>query len=297
MIFPGYFTLFLALDRQLPEAEHCTTHLLTEEDAQGLPGILHPSINVQVRSRHYPELSPPGTSVIFATYFCDIAPWRALNEGEERVSRVRKGKEVHTLPVRRGGRYAREKKRVAELMTTYLDKKYPGLASSVVSRDISTPLTQLRYTGNYNGTVLQWQPFVEGGETLEKEINKNGPMLPGLKNFYMSGVWVTSGGLIRAAVAGRHVMQFICKEDGKAFTAHLDDKAPLPTQAVIPEAAALAKMAPPARPASAGLGAPQGAAQADLGALATGPEGASPSPDASGPRVQAPTPATQQVDL
>lgn len=257
MIFPGYFTLFLGLDRMLSEAEHCTTHLLTEAEAKDLPGILHPSINVQVRSRHYPELSPPGTSVIFATYFCDIAPWRALNEGEERVSRLRRGKEVHTLPVRRGGRYAREKKRVAELMTTYLDRKYPGLTSSVVIRDISTPLTQLRYTGNYNGTVLQWQPFVEGGETLEKEINKHGPVLPGLQNFYMSGVWVTSGGLIRAAVAGRHVMQFVCKEDGKDFTAHLDDTAPLPTQVVIPEAGARTKGSTTARPVNAGLGAPQ----------------------------------------
>jgi hypothetical protein len=181
-------------------------------------------------------------------------------------------------------------------MTAYLDKKYPGLADAAVIRDISTPLTQIRYTGNYNGTVLQWQPFVEGGETLEKEINKNGPVLPGLKNFYMSGVWVTSGGLIRAAVAGRHVMQFVCKEDGKTFTAHIDDTAPMPTHVVVPEAGPRAKGAQGAQgavsalPVSAGPSAPQDA-------LATGTGSATSASDAPAARVQAPAPASQRVDL
>lgn len=229
MIFPGYFTLFLGLNTAFPDAEHCATHLLTDAEAAQLPGIHHPSINVQFRNRHYPELSPDGTSVIFATYFCDIAPWRALREGDERVSRHRRGQEIHTLPVKRGVKYNLEKKRVAQFLTEYIDRKYPGVASAVAVRDISTPLTQVRYTSNYNGTVLQWQPFVEGGETLEKEIDKNGPVLPGLRNFYMSGVWVTTGGLIRAAAAGRHVMHFVCRDDQKEFTAHTDDSAPLPT--------------------------------------------------------------------
>lgn len=71
--------------------------------------------------------------------------------------------------MKRGSRYALEKKRVARFMIDYLNRKYPGLADAVVIRDTSTPLTQVRYTANYDGTVLlQWQPFVEGGETLEK---------------------------------------------------------------------------------------------------------------------------------
>ena len=256
MIFPGYFTLFLALNRQFPEAEHCTTHLLTEADAGKLPGIQHPSFNVQFRNKHYPELNPEGTSIVFATYFCDIAPWRALNEGAEQVSRVRRDEEIHTLAIRRGRAYTNAKKRAAQFMLDHLDRSYPGLADAVVMRDISTPLTQVRYTNNYNGTVLQWQPFVEGGETLEEQINKLGPVLPGLRNFYMSGVWVTTGGLIRAATAGRHVMHFVCKDDGRVFTAHVDDTAPLPTHVMIPdgeEYARRAAAAAPARPAAKGL--------------------------------------------
>lgn len=237
MIFPGYFTLFLGLKRLFPDADPCTTYLLTEAEAAKLPGIRHPSINVQFRNAHYPDLCPKGTTLIFATYFCDIAPWRALNEGDEQVTRVRRGEEVHTLPVKRGRQYHAAKRKVANFMTGYLNKKYRGLADAVVVRDVSSPLTQVRYTANYNGTVLGWQPFVEGGETLEEEIKKHGPVLPGLEDFYMSSVWVTTGGLIRAAAAGRHVMQFICKDDQKEFMANIDDSAPLPRHVKISSSA------------------------------------------------------------
>lgn len=227
MIFPGYVTLFLGLNRLIPGSDPCTTHLLTEAEAAELLGIMQPSINVQFRSIHYPELSPKGTTIIFASYLCDIAPWRALNEGEERLTRARGSEDVHTLPVRRGPKYIAAKQRIANFMIGYLDGKYRGLADAVVVRDVSSPLTQVRYTANYNGTMCAWQPFVEGSETLEEEIKKHGPVLPGLKNLYMSGVWVTTGGLIRAAAAGRQVMQFICKDDRKGFTASIEAGVPL----------------------------------------------------------------------
>lgn len=234
MVFPGCFMLFLGLNRPFPEAEACTTHLLDESEAAQLPGICHPSINVQVRSQHYPELSPANTTVIYATYFCDIAPWRALNEGPERLTRVRRGHEIHTLPVHRGARYNAAKRRVGDAIISLLERRYPGIRDAVTVRDASTPLTQVRYTGNYNGTVLAWQPFVESGDAMEEEVIKNGAGLPGLKNFYLSGVWATTGGLIRAAASGRHLIQFICHDDRKPFTASIDEAAPLPTHVVIP---------------------------------------------------------------
>ncbi|MGO4776093.1 hypothetical protein AB4084_11405, partial [Lysobacter sp. 2RAB21] len=166
------------------------------------------------------------------TYFCDIAPWRALIEGPEQVSRVRKGEQLHTLPVRRGHEYHAAKRKVSNAMVRLLEKRYPGLKDAITVRDVSSPLTQVRYTGNYDGTVLGWQPFVESGETMEEEIKKHGPVMPGLSNFYISGVWATTGGLIRAAAAGRHVMHFVCKDDGKNFDASIDETAPPPTHYV-----------------------------------------------------------------
>lgn len=234
MVFPGYFIVFLGLDRQFPEGEPCTTYLLDEADAARMLGIRHPSINVQFRSLHYPELAPEGGSIVYATYFCDVAPWRELTDGPEQASRPRRGEQLHTLPVRRGARYSAAKRQVCNAMLDILERRYPGLKDAVKVRDVSTPLTQVRYTGNYDGTVLGWQPFVESGETLEEQVKRHGPVLPGLQNFYLSGVWATTGGLIRAAAAGRQVMQFICRDDGKPFSASIDDSAPAPTHLVVP---------------------------------------------------------------
>ncbi|GAA5059863.1 FAD-dependent oxidoreductase [Streptomyces similanensis] len=234
MIFPGYVALFLGLRRPFPDGDPCTTHLLTDAEADRLTGIRHPSVNVQFRSLHYPELSPERTTVVYATYFSDVGPWRALNDAPEQRTRSRGGKELHTLPVRRGRAYYEAKHQVRDALLDFLDQRFPGLKDSVAVRDVSTPLTQTRYTANHDGTVLGWQPFVESGETLEKLVKKHGPTLPGLSNFYFSGVWATTGGLIRAAAAGRHVMQFVCRDDGRAFTAHTDDTGPPPTHVVIP---------------------------------------------------------------
>lgn len=234
MVFPGYVCLFLALNRPVPDGDPCTTHLLTDEDAADLVGIKHPSINIQFRSAHYPELSPAGSTIAYLTYFADIAPWRAVDEGPEQVTRKRAGEVLHTLPVKHGREYYATKRKVRKALIGYLERLHPGISDAIVARDLSTPLTQVRYTGNHDGTVLGWQPFVDSGETLEKLVKKYGPGLPGLANFYQSGVWATTGGLIRAAAAGRQVVQFVCRDDGKEFTAEVDDHGPLPTHVVIP---------------------------------------------------------------
>jgi phytoene dehydrogenase-like protein len=230
---PGQFTLFLGLDRRFPEAEHCTTHLLTEDEAAELPGIVHPSIHVQFRNRHYPELSPPGSSVIIASYACDLARWRALNQGEDRPGRQRRGIEIRTLDVKRARSYPQEKRRVAEFLTGYLDRKYPGLARALVVRDVSSPLTPLRCAGNHGDAALPWQPFFAGGDVPDPGA-RHGPVLPGLRNLYVAEASAATGGLIRAAAAGRHVVQFICRDDRKRFTAWIEDSAAPPTHVIVP---------------------------------------------------------------
>ncbi|HWG98464.1 MAG TPA: NAD(P)/FAD-dependent oxidoreductase [Pilimelia sp.] len=235
MVYPGYVSLFFGLNRPFPEGDPCTTHLLTREEAADLVGIgEHPSVNVQFRSLHYPELSPEHSAVVFVTFFSDTTTWRSLVDGPDQATRVRGGQELHTLRVRRGRAYYAAKRQVRRAVLELLDRRYPGLADAVVAHDVATPLTQVRYTANYNGSIAGWQPFVDGGETMEKELERNGPVLPGLANFYLSGVWTTIGGLIRAAAAGRHVVQFVCRDDGRPFRADLDRTAPPPTQVVVP---------------------------------------------------------------
>ena len=39
----------------------------------------------------------------------------------------------------------------------------------------------------------------------------------------MSGHWTTTGGLIRAASSGRHVIQYLCKDEAKPFKAYIGE--------------------------------------------------------------------------
>jgi phytoene dehydrogenase-like protein len=42
--------------------------------------------------------------------------------------------------------------------------------------------------------------------------------LPGLENFYMAGQWVVPGGGVPPCFySARHVIQILCKRDGKPF--------------------------------------------------------------------------------
>lgn len=230
-IATGEFTLFLGVDWRFPEAEHCTTHLLTQDEAAELPGIVHPSIHVQLRNRHYPELSPPRSSVMLASYVCDLARWRALNQGDDRLARQRRGIEVRTLPGKRARSYPQEKRRVAEFLTDYLDRRYPGLARALVVRDVASPLTQLRCAG-HRDEALPWQPFGDGGDLLGGAVATSGAV-PRVRDLYVAEAGAT-GGLIRAAAAGRHVMQFICKDDRKRFIAWIDDAEGPPSHVIVP---------------------------------------------------------------
>ena len=111
--------------------------------------------------------------------------------------------------------YRAEKERVADQVIALLDRRYPGFAAQVEMRDVSTPATFERYTGNWKGA---WMGWVTSPQTMSMHVSKT---LPGLDSFYMVGTWVMNGGLSFAAVSGRHVTQIICSKDGKPFVTSL----------------------------------------------------------------------------
>jgi len=108
--------------------------------------------------------------------------------------------------------YKTEKERLADELLTILDKRYPGLAEQVEMTDVATPMTWVRYTGNWKGSYEGWMEMSLGsGERMDKT-------LPGLDGFYMVGQWVEpGGGLPPAAMSGRNVTQIICKKDKRPF--------------------------------------------------------------------------------
>jgi phytoene dehydrogenase-like protein len=110
--------------------------------------------------------------------------------------------------------YKAEKEKIADAIVEALDKRFPGLSAQVEMRDVATPVTFHRYTGNWQGSYEGW---LLTPRNITLQMKKN---LPGLQNFYMIGQWVQpGGGLPSGLTTGCHVIQILCKRDKKRFTA------------------------------------------------------------------------------
>jgi len=109
-------------------------------------------------------------------------------------------------------RYEVEKQKVTETLVAELEKYYPGIRPQIEVTDVATPMTWVRYTGNWRGAYQGWLPTRKAFGTRMKKA------LPGLDNFCMCGQWVEPGGGVpTAAASGRQVIQVICKRDKKRF--------------------------------------------------------------------------------
>jgi len=139
-----------------------------------------------------PTLAPEGKTVIKVQFNTDYDYWERLYKEPER--------------------YKTEKEQIADTVVTLLDKRFPGLAAQVEMRDVATPMTWVRYTGNWKGSYEGWMM------TTKAFMTQMSKTLPGLENFYMAGQWVNpGGGMPTAAMSGRHTIQIICKKDKKKF--------------------------------------------------------------------------------
>lgn len=108
--------------------------------------------------------------------------------------------------------YLEEKEKIAREIIEILDRKLEGIKDKINMIDVATPVTFIRYTGNWRGSIQGWQ---------SENIFKSNPFkkeLRGLSNFYMCGQWVEPGGGVPvAALSGRNLIRIICKRDGKQF--------------------------------------------------------------------------------
>ncbi|MEU0932962.1 MULTISPECIES: NAD(P)/FAD-dependent oxidoreductase [unclassified Embleya] len=200
LVYPGVVSAFVGLVGDVPEAPHSTTYLLSRRDGAALPAAQQQSLVVQMRSRYCDSFAPPGRSVIHCTYFSDFAYWKTLRTTDRREYRARKAE-------------------VAAFVRDFLERQYPGIAERIEVTDVATPATTLRYTGNFNGSILAWKSFTEAEDLANKLVNRDRMRLPGLRGFSMTGQWIGGGSLIRTASAGRFAAQYLCAELGLDFTA------------------------------------------------------------------------------
>lgn len=84
--------------------------------------------------------------------------------------------------------YLAEKERMADVLIKKVEKTLlPGLSKAVEVKEIGTPLTNVRFTGNYRGAIYGWD------QTLENSPPRRLAQRTPIKNLYLSGAWTTPG--------------------------------------------------------------------------------------------------------
>lgn len=138
------------------------------------------------------QFAPPGRTVFQVLLITDWKFWNEIIADRDR--------------------YQTEKKRVCDEILARLEPHYPGIAAQVELIDMATPHTTWRFTLNHEGAFMGWAPTPKALRTPFKKT------LPGLDNFYMAGQWVMPGGGVPPCLySGRHVIQILCRRDGKPF--------------------------------------------------------------------------------
>jgi phytoene dehydrogenase-like protein len=157
-------------------------------------GVTHAYLGVHIYNFDA-SLAPEGRTLIVIMFRTDYEYWRRLRENDEQ--------------------YKAEKAGIADKVVALLDRRFPGLAGQVEMRDVSSPTTFVRYTGNWQGSYEGWL-VTPATWSFGRVMKKT---LPGLDNFYLAGHWVEpGGGLPAVAMSGRNVVQVICKREKKKFT-------------------------------------------------------------------------------
>lgn len=183
----------LGIDRDLSGEPHWVTYLL--EEPITIAGESRDAINV----KHYcfdPSLAPPGKSVVEVMLQSTYDYWQRIY-----------GRKL----------YDTEQIQVCDTVVGFLERLYPGIAEQVEVKDVATPLSYERYTGNWRGSTCGW---LLTKDTMLWTIQGVDKTLPGLRNFYMAGQWVEPGGLVPVvAMSGRNAIRMICHDDGRTFIA------------------------------------------------------------------------------
>lgn len=113
--------------------------------------------------------------------------------------------------------YEAEKQKVAEQVIELLDNYFHGIKSQVEVIDVPTLLTWERFMGGTHGFCNYPNKKTAIIDILKKS---NDMTVPGLENFYFTGVWATStGALFANALSGKKAIRIICKKERRKFSA------------------------------------------------------------------------------
>jgi phytoene dehydrogenase-like protein len=191
-IFRPLVQVSLGVARDLSAEPHALTFPLPT------PASIAGEVRESLTVRHFgydPTLAPTGKSVLEVLLETDYDWWARL--------------------ARDRGQYDYEKDRIGEAVARALDGRFPGLAQDVEVRDVATPMTWERITGNWRGAYEAWLPT--RGNIKASLRGGTSTTLPGLERFFMTGQWVSGGGLPAVAPAARNLVKEICRRDKRPF--------------------------------------------------------------------------------
>jgi prolycopene isomerase len=132
----------------------------------------------------YPDISPPGTSIVVLTALAFGEPWYQITPEA----------------------YFDTKNRIADEMIQMAEKVAPGLREYAEVVEVSTPLTNMRYTGTMGGSIYGFnQP---PRDNMVWRMGHRGP----LDGLYFVGAWVRPGGgfepvIMSGQIAGRSILK------------------------------------------------------------------------------------------
>ncbi|QOX62675.1 NAD(P)/FAD-dependent oxidoreductase [Anoxybacterium hadale] len=140
-------------------------------------------------------MAPEGKGVIKVEFRSTYSYWKELSSNKED--------------------YNAEKKKTADRVIGLLEARFPGIKEQVEAVDVSTLLTWERFMGGTHG--FNNAPSKEP-DFISSMVSPKGMTVPGLKNFYFTGIWTTgAGALFLNALSGKKAIKKICKENGMKF--------------------------------------------------------------------------------
>ncbi len=184
-------TISLGVAREFPADWRAVSYVL--ESPVEIAGDARHSLDVEFYGEDE-GFAPEGKTVLKILMKSRYGYWKALREDQEA--------------------YHRAKETDIDAAIALLDARFPGLRDQVEMKDMATPFTVERYTGNIRGNQA-WAP---PDFSLMKMMQGLSRQLPGLENFYMTGQWALGSlGIPNVAMDGRNVIKAICKANGRQF--------------------------------------------------------------------------------
>ena len=192
------FIVWLGLNRELKDIRNYEIFIGEDEGPEMgyracLSGDLERAgLGVTIYDNLYQGYSMPGTTTLTIMTLCGYEPWKRF--------------ETDYFMGRKTA-YAREKDRLAQILIKKAEARViPGLTSMIEVMEAATPLTNVRYTGNFNGAIY-------GYDRQGARMNLLNVRAP-ITGLYLASAWSHGGGYTPAMMAGRQAVQALMEDWG-----------------------------------------------------------------------------------